>query len=202
LGPPFWKQAWLEILFKGFHPGSRLREVIKVKGNNLKFADLNRLLLQLNWLFVAIGLGFAAAYALLGRVSYSSALLFTLGTIPFLAATLLMWRYPHLRGSPYVLGFGLATTNLGFYAAMGSWFLFYTALFTQAMVSLYQDRRLLWGVVSFQAFAYTMIFLVEPRFIAAMPRPDGSLGNVNAFADVYVTLLLGGLWFDLLTKYL
>lgn len=122
------------------------------------------------------------------------------GGIPLLMMALWLWRFPKYRYNHYIVMLGLISINVAVYYFADDWVLFFVALFAQAMISLYQNRSLLWVAVGLQVFLFTLIFYTDSQFVATMPKVGASVGST--MGDVYSCLVLGGIFFNFLTTYI
>lgn len=169
----------------------------------MQSSDLNAMILRTTGSGLVIGIAVTVFEAFFGITRFLYIWIFALsGGIPLLATAVFVWRYPRFKGNHYVVTMGLLATSISIYYFAGDWVLFFLALFAQAMVSLYQNRPLLWIAVSTQMALFTVIFMVDPRFIATMPRLNGKMGYGSILGDIYACLIIGGVFFDFLTSYI
>lgn len=164
----------------------------------IHISELNRKILQVTAIALLTGIAVTFMELLLG-MPVSIWIYVLSGGIPLLLTTLWIWRFPRFRYNHYIVMLGLIAINVAIYYFVDDWVLFFLALFVQAMISLYQRRRLLWAAVGLQVGLFTLIFATDPLFIGTMPRLHGSIGST--VGDVYTCLILGGIFFDFLTSY-
>lgn len=164
----------------------------------LHVSELNWKVVQVTAIALLTGIAVTLIELLLGMPVFIWIYVLS-GGIPLLIVALWLRQFSQFRYNHYVVMLGLIAINVAIYYFVGDWVLFFLTLFAQAMISLYQNRRLLWAAVGLQVALFTVIYATDPAFIGTMPRLQGSVGST--VGDVYTCVILGGIFFDFLTTY-